>query len=211
MYNYFFNTFWVASGLSLWLDLNYMGWRVNGDRLNHSVILKDYRDMAPLVLFNLFSGVQGFKELEPHLFGVHYIENTWPVWLNVALWLATTDFLFYTIHKTFHNKYLYFIHSVHHHYKYTYGVGAIYAHPVEFYTANLFPAVAPMVLYGIPMWLCHYIICFATFYTIVVSHGGFKMKLATGHLYHHLKYRCNYGLFKMDQLMGTKVRPIAEN
>ena len=30
------------------------------------------------------------------------------------------------------------------------------------------------------------------------------MDLSQGHLYHHLKYKCNYGLLKMDRLLGTK-------
>ena len=63
---------------------------------------------------------------------------------------------------------------------------------IEFYLANLFPVSAPMVLYNIPLDMCNMIVFFATFYTIVISHGGFKLELGSSHLYHHLKYKYNF-------------------
>ena len=99
---------------------------------------------------------------------------------------------------------MYSYHKIHHKYKYTYGIGAIYAHPIEFFLANLVPVALPMFLFGIPLWLCDWIVFFATFYTITISHGGFKIRLGKSHLNHHLKFKYNYGLLKMDNVMGTK-------
>ena len=67
---------------------------------------------------------------------------------------------------------------------------------------NLLPVAAPMVIFRIPYRQCDIIVFFATMFTIIVSHGGYRMDLSQGHLYHHLKYKCNYGLLKMDRLLG---------
>jgi len=106
----------------------------------------------------------------------------------------------------FHKKNLYWLHSLHHKYKYTYGIGAIYASVPDFYFANLFPISVPMYIFAIPQYQCKLIIIFTTSYTVIISHGGFKM--FTGHLMHHLKSRVNYGLINMDKILGTKYKSI---
>jgi len=52
------------------------------------------------------------------------------------------------------------------------------------------------------METCQWIVKFATFFTVVLSHGGYIV--SKSHLNHHLKYRCNYGLAFMDRLLGTQ-------
>ena len=159
--------------------------------------------MSPLVIFNLVAAYPFFHYAETNHIQ-KYDSNTFYPFVNFLLWLLTTDLLFYTIHRAFHTKYLYFIHSIHHNFNYTYGMGAIYAHPIELYLANLLPLAAPMIIFKIPHRQCDIIVFFSTMYTIIISHGGFKLKMGSGHLYHHLKYKCNYGLLKMDRFMGTK-------
>jgi sterol desaturase/sphingolipid hydroxylase (fatty acid hydroxylase superfamily) len=159
--------------------------------------------MSPLVLFNLFAAYPFFQYVEPNLIQ-KYEPNTFHPLINMFLWVISTDFVFYTIHRALHTKYLYFIHRIHHTFNYTYGMGAIYAHPIELYLGNLLPVAVPMVIFRIPYRQCDIIVFFATMFTIIISHGGYRMDLTQGHLYHHLKYKCNYGLLKMDGLLGTK-------
>lgn len=202
LYTTFFYTFSYSSLFCFILDVFANHCRVNTQQLTYEIVLSDYRKMTPLVLFNLLTSYSYFYIF--HRYCLDYQSNTLHPIVNFILWIITTDVLFYTIHKAFHHKYLYSFHSIHHEFRYTYGMGAIYAHPLEFYLANLLPVSLPMVLYGIPIWLCNYIVLFATAYTVIISHGGYKLHLATSHLHHHLKYKCNYGLLKFDMLMGTK-------
>ena len=203
LYDTFFYSFWLASTFCFLLDYFVPQLRVNAHQINRSIVLQNYKKMTPLVLFNLFAAYPFFQYVEPN-FIQKYEPNTFHPLINMFLWVITTDFVFYTIHRALHTKYLYFIHRIHHTFNYTYGMGAIYAHPIELYLGNLFPVAAPMVIFRIPYRQCDIIVFFATMFTIIVSHGGYRMELSHGHLYHHLKYKCNYGLLKMDRLLGTK-------
>ena len=202
LYNTFFTTFWYASLLCFFIDFFFPSFRVNSKTVSRDIIVRDYAKMLPLCLFNLISAYPFFFNSQNYI--TYNTPNALPVWQNCGLWLMSTDVFFYTIHYMFHNKYLYYYHKIHHTYKYTYGMGAIYAHPIEFFLANLVPVALPMFIFGIPLWLCDRIVFFATFYTITISHGGFKTTLGASHLNHHLKFKYNYGLLKMDKVMGTK-------
>jgi methylsterol monooxygenase len=203
LYDTFFYSFWLASTFCFLLDYFVPQLRVNAHQINRSIVLHNYKKMTPLVLFNLFAAYPFFQYVEPNMIQ-KYEPNTFHPLINMFLWVITTDFVFYTIHRALHTKYLYFIHRIHHTFNYTYGMGAIYAHPIELYLGNLLPVAAPMVIFRIPYRQCDIIVFFATMFTIIVSHGGYRMDLSQGHLYHHLKYKCNYGLLKMDRLLGTK-------
>ena len=202
LYNTFFSTFWYSSFLCFFIDFFFPNFRVNSKDVNRDIILRDYAEMLPLCLFNLITAYPFFFYSQNYI--TYATPNTLPVWQNCCVWLGATDVFFYTIHYIFHNRHLYSYHKLHHTYKYTYGMGAIYAHPIEFFLANLVPVALPMFLFGIPLWLCDWIVFFATFYTITISHGGFKTRLGASHLNHHLKFKYNYGLLKMDKIMGTK-------
>lgn len=204
LYNTFFFTFLSCSLFCYWIDFYFPYLRVNGDKVSSDIVLRDYKNMAPLVLFNLFFAYPFFYTTQNYILRYDKNdENNFPVFVNCLLWIAGTDVFFYTIHFLFHHRYFYAYHKIHHTYKYTYGMGAIYAHPSEFYLANLLPAALPMFIFKIPLWLCDWIVLFSTFFTIVISHGGFKIRMGRSHLNHHLKFNYNYGLLKMDQIMGT--------
>lgn len=201
LYTTFFITFWFSSMFCFVIDLFAPHYRVNQDTTPYEIIFVDYYKIVPLSTFNVISAYPYFYIVQNYY--LNFAPNEFNPIINFMLWLFTTDLFFYTIHRAFHTKYLYHFHSIHHQFKYTYGMGAVYAHPVEFFMANLFPVSAPMVLYRMPLEFCNFIVFFATFYTIVVSHGGYKFKLGMGHLYHHLKYKYNFGLLKTDKLLGT--------
>ena len=191
LYGTFVNTFWLASLICFLIDCFMTQVRVNGHILTKRTILSDYYKMLPNVFGNIVIAYPFFYMVEDiMIIGQDY--NNWSLLVNLLVWLGTTDILFYTIHRAFHSKYLYSIHALHHEFKYTYGMGAIYAHPIEFYMANLLPVAAPLVVFRIPLRVCDFIVFLATFYTVLISHGGFKLKLSSGHLYHHLKYKYNY-------------------
>lgn len=196
----FLYTFLLSSGFCFVIDLSAPWLRYNGAALTRGDILNDYKDMLPLVSTNLLLSYPFFYYVEENLLFREPNQLHWII--NFVLWMLMTDLIFYTIHRILHQRAIYFIHSVHHQYKYTYGFGAIYAHPIEFWVGNLFPVAAPMALFHMPRSVCNGIVIFSTFFTVVLSHGGYIV--SKSHLNHHLKYRCNYGLAFMDRLLGTQ-------
>ena len=201
LYYTFLNTFIYSSLFCFFVDVFFPGCRVND--VTRDVVLWDYYNMVPLVAGNIVIAYPYFYASEKYL---TYYEpsNNYGFVLNFLLWAIVTDILFYSIHRAFHTKYLYHYHSIHHTYRYTYGMGAIYAHPLEFVLSNLFPISAPMILFGMDYEMCNTIVMFATFFTVVISHGCFRLPvLSTSHLYHHLKYKYNFGFLKTDEIMGT--------
>ena len=123
---------------------------------------------------------------------------------NFVLWLVLSDIIFYTTHRLFHTKKLYFIHSIHHTYRHTFGISALYAHPIEFVLNNLGSLVTPIFLLGIPLNYLKIILVVSTFTTVIISHGGYLE--SQSHYVHHLKYKYNYGLFICDHIFGTYLK-----
>ena len=204
LYNTFLNTFLASSGFCFVIDMLLPWLRYNGAVLSRWDIVKDYGHMIPLVSTNIVISYPFFHYVENKwLLDESFIANEWSWYINIASWILMTDFIFYAVHWSLHQRTLYnYIHSVHHQYKYTYGMGAIYAHPVEFYIGNLLPVAMPLVVCQIPFELCQSIVMCSTLFTVIFSHGGFIV--SKSHLNHHLKYRCNYGLVFMDKVFGTK-------
>ena len=204
LYSTFLNTFLASSLFCFMIDMTKPHLRYNGAVLSRWNILKDYGDMLPLVTTNAITGYPFFSYVENKLLLTpDFVPNQWAWWTNLCAWILMTDLIFYSVHWMLHQRTLYkYIHSVHHQYRYTYGIGAIYAHPLEFYIGNLVPVAMPLVICKMPMNICQSIVIFATLFTVVLSHGGFIV--SKSHLNHHLKYRCNYGLVFMDKVLGTK-------
>lgn len=124
-------------------------------------------------------------------------------------WLLLTDVFFYSVHYMLHTRQLYWLHSKHHSFRYTHGIGAIYSSVFEFLVGNLSTAGLPIYILGIPQDYVKLIIIFASIYTSAISHSGFHM-VSKGHLTHHLKYKVNFGLVFTDRVIETKGLPSEE-
>ena len=190
----FLNTYLISSTICFFMDYFVPKSRVK--EYSKKDTIKEYKNMLPNISFNLCLAYPFFNYFEKII--ENQEENNLNGSLNFLLWLVTTDFIFYTIHYSLHSKYLYFIHKKHHEYDYTFGAGAIYAHPIEFIGCNIFPAVAPFILYKTPVRYISGIIYFSTSYTVIISHGCYKF-FRKAHLEHHIKRRVNYGLFISDR------------
>ena len=197
-YTYFLLSYCISSFICLCIDIYIPTYRVK--MVTYDKVKQDYIIMFPTVLTNLIFAYPYFYYFYKYGIISENYNNLYFI-INFFLWLITTDFIFYAIHKLFHHKYLYFLHEKHHRFNYTYGIGAIYASIPDFYFANLFPVSAPFWLYSIPPNHCYIITILAIMYTVIISHGGFK--ISEGHLIHHLKYKCNYGLILSDKVLNT--------
>ena len=198
LYSIFMIVFSCSSLLCYYLDIYYPQFRIQ--YTSKKEIIKDYNDMLPLVLFNIIITYPYFCIYDSFIKPPY---NNYNFAINFIAWFTITDILFYSLHKLFHIKKLYIMfHKIHHKYKYTYGMGAIYAHPVDYVVTNLFSISFPIWFLGIPPIYTQKIILIALAYTVIISHGCFN--LLKGHLQHHIKYNYNYGLGFMDKLFDTK-------
>ena len=172
--------------------------------VENRIIIGDYLKMLPLVSFNLLIAYPVFKITEINIKKRKRYSQC-PIEYFLC-WLLTSDIIFFTIHFSFHKiNYLYNkIHSIHHQYKYTYGLGAIYAHPLDFLLANLVPTFSYIWLYPPSDIMAYFIIIFSTLYTVLISHSGFNF-VDNKHLKHHLLFKKNYGLLISDSIFGTHI------
>lgn len=200
-YLIFFTSFVFSSSICFFIDYCYPNLRVN--KISRKKVLEDYQKMIPVVSKNLLISYPIFYLTELYLkFNKDYDDNKL---LYIFYWLIVSEILFYSIHYVFHKiNYLYKnFHSIHHQFNYTYGMSAIYAHPLDLIIANILPTFFLSWIYPPSDNTAKFIIIFSTFYTVIISHGCYKF-LDKTHLQHHLYYNKNYGLFIADDIMKTK-------
>ena len=197
-YWYFLSSFSLSSFACYIFDIFKPSWRVNAKSI--SEINNDYVKMLPNVCSNLLVAIPIINNTEIYLNNQEIKSSNFIY--NFVIWLSLADIIFYSIHRAFHTKLLYFLHEKHHRFSYTYGMGSIYASVPDFVFANLFPVIAPLFLLQPPDYFVQFIIFFSTIYTVVISHGGFKIFNKT-HLFHHIYRNKNYGLLLSDRLLGS--------
>ena len=180
-------------------NIDYFFTNVRLDKPDKNTIIKHYNKMLPNVSQNLILGSLFFY-ISEKIYNPEKYNNNYFI-INFILWLCLTDILFYISHYAFHSKKLYFLHSKHHDFHYTYALGAIYAHPLDFLIVNLLPTTIPIFVFSIPINHINIIILFSVFTTTIISHGGYIED--QNHLTHHLKRTSNYGLLFSDIIFGT--------
>ena len=196
----FLSCYFLSSLFCYGIDILHPDFRVKME--STSVVNREYLNMLPIASTNALIGAGILSAVDNHLSKKENLNDNYFI-ANFFLWLIVTDFWFYFMHRLFHTKLLYKYHRVHHDYSYTFGMGAIYAHPLDFLITNIFPISFPIFWFGIPYYHTTIIIMFSTCYTIIISHGGYKINACKGHLIHHVKRKHNYGLFIFDRVLGT--------
>ena len=188
-YEIFVTTYILSSLFCFIIDLYFPYIRLVS--YNKTETIKQYIKMTPLVSLNIILAYPIFYLFKKYYTDIKKNDNYFII--NFYIWLVMADFIFYITHRLLHTKQLYFLHSLHHSYRYTFGMGAIYAHPIEFIFNNLGSLTLPIIILGIPYNHLKILLFGSTFITVIFSHGGYIEKQA--HLIHHLKYTYNYGIF----------------
>lgn len=197
-FNYFAGSYIFASTLTSCYDL-FIGYHKHKNR-SFSETTTEIIKIIPNVVFNLvFITLPYTLLLEKHI--EDKPRNNYGVIFNIVMSYFVTDILFYSTHRLLHLPALYFIHKKHHEYEFPIGIGAMYAHPVDFFFTNLIPFTFPVFFYP-PTYIIKLIIIISISTTVIQSHGGYTF-LNSGHLDHHRYYKINYGLGPMDRLLGT--------
>jgi sterol desaturase/sphingolipid hydroxylase (fatty acid hydroxylase superfamily) len=189
----FFFTFTGSSLFCYYIDINHTSLRVKHE--SNEIVKKEYLHMLPQVITNLFIGTILLYIIDLNFYA---ITNNYYFFVNFFLWFIFTDCMFFFIHKTLHRKELYYLHKKHHEYIYTYGIGSIYSSCFEFIVGNIFPLSYSIILLRIPRSHAYIITMIATFFTVIVSHGGYFKQ--NKHLQHHIIRSKNFGLGLSDRI-----------
>lgn len=194
----FLATYLITSTVCFFID-TLSDYRI--EKKSRREIVNDYSKMIPNIRNNLIISIPIISIIENLYNNTYFSTKSNYFIINFILWITICDLIFYVNHRLLHTRSLFFIHKQHHEYNFTYGAGAIYAHPLDFIFANLFPIGFPFIIFNIPYFHCVLIIVFSSFFTVFFSHGGYFNNQA--HLLHHLKKMGNYGLIYTDKLFNT--------
>ena len=129
----FLSCYFLCSLFCYLIDVMKPDFRVKKESL--SVLNREYCNMLPIATLNSLIGTGVLNIIDNHLSKKENLNDHYFI-TNFILWLFVTDFWFYFLHRLFHQKALYKFHKVHHDYSYTFGMGAIYAHPLDFVVTN---------------------------------------------------------------------------
>lgn len=205
IYSFFASSFIITGLFFLILDTKtkFIRYRYKDQDRDH--LIKIYKDIYPLVGFNLFViqplltfGSYNLIEVRTDPFD---LTEGFLMILSLLSSIICYDVLFWIIHKILHLGCFYdLIHYKHHELRTTVGIGGIYVHPIEYMFSNFLPAFI-----GVYLFRHHvYSICLLLAMSgggAVVTHSGY---LGT-HIFHHWYRHCYYGVFGiMDRLMNSE-------
>jgi sterol desaturase/sphingolipid hydroxylase (fatty acid hydroxylase superfamily) len=198
-FSYFFGSYVITSTASFLYD-------VYVDKFKHinrtpQQVKQCAKDMMPIISVNLFGVTLPYSLfIERNIKDVE--RNEYGFFPNFLLVYMIADFLTYFMHRLFHHPKLYFLHKMHHEYVYPLAMGALYAHPIDYFMINLATFTAPIFILYPADYIIKIIIVLAVSLTTIQSHGSYTF-FDDAHLKHHKFYKVNYGLGIMDRICGT--------
>ena len=195
MYIYltFLLTFYLVSGICFLYDY------LDKQNIEHNHKMLQYNNIYKTVLINSLFYIPIFTI--PYEYFVIYKQefNYFYTIKRIFISIFLLDFFFYCCHSIMHIKILYrWSHKLHHKYRDSVGMEALYLHWFDLYFGNIFPLYVCMFtadLYTIIIWT------FIVITSTIISHSGI---LKSGHNDHHKYFVYNYGLgVYMDRLLET--------
>jgi sterol desaturase/sphingolipid hydroxylase (fatty acid hydroxylase superfamily) len=171
-----------------------------------------------LILLPLFLLPNIITDECPHRYDRESLPGLYEIISQIAICMIIEDFFFYLSHRLLHTDYFYSkIHKIHHEFKESVSISAIYAHPIEYIMGNILPSsIAPLLL-GNKMHMMTYLV-----YIVMVlheshdGHSGYSFSWcphrvipmtfdADFHIFHHWKFRGNYANYfsLWDKFFGT--------
>lgn len=162
-------------------------------------MLDIYIRIFPTVFFNLFIySIPMAVIVDKYYLNYNDLE---PITIIVDLYLTNiiSQITFYWFHRLFHLPRFYKYHKKHHEIKIPVGMGAIYAHWLDFYSNIISIAIVPVFI-GVHPLIFNMWIVFSILNTII-AHSNFKK--VKQHDIHHKLFNYNYGAHWIDKLYNT--------
>lgn len=192
MYIYFtyLITFYVMSGLCFIFDyfIKYDNKKIEQYKKINNVVIQNSFLYIPIISIPYEHFI---VKKEP--FNIYFIIK------NLLFSIILLDFFFYYCHKIMHIPILYkWSHKLHHQYRISVGMEALYLHWFDLYFGNILPIYITMFnkdLYTNIIWT------FITITSTIISHSNI---IKCHHNDHHKYFIYNYGLgIYMDKLLNT--------
>ena len=163
------------------------------------VLLMNANFIIPVVLS--FLAAVGLEEV--HTMAVEDLPDAQTLFLSLLFFMLVEDFVFYMTHRLLHWRVIYpYIHKMHHSHASVVGIGAEYAHPIEFIFGNMLPTIVGPALLG---YKCHLVTLLAwyvvRFTENLDAHSGYDFSwspfrlipLSGGADYHDFHHAANVG------------------
>ena len=207
----FFENYRVNPGKKWPWEEDAAQWKITLRKSMKSILIAHLFIIPSALMLDVHSGVLVRTALEE-------FPEAWEIISQITFFMFVEDFAFYWVHRLLHQKALYpYIHKVHHEYNNPIGISAEYAHPIEFFFANIIPTSMGVKLLGSKVHLATYLLWGTLrIFETIDGHCGYEFSWspyrllplsgsANYHNYHHTHNVGNYGSFFMvwDVLMGT--------
>jgi len=200
----FVGTFIISNVITYYLDI-----RTNIKRIEtkpKEEIIKTYKKIYKNVIFNvLIVNTILFYILSKYINIYNKEFNIINFIFDSALVYILIDLFFYSFHRLLHTKYLYKYHKKHHELINPIGLGAVYAHSIDYIFGLTLPIILPCILVSAHLNTVLFILFLSTSNSIIVSHSGYYIfGMNNPHHIHHTKFIYNYGtMLFMDKLFNT--------
>jgi sterol desaturase/sphingolipid hydroxylase (fatty acid hydroxylase superfamily) len=177
-------------------------------------IINQYRDILPTVAINIFLYIPIISLLAESNLDLLYSWQEYNLFRSIySIFFAylLIDVFFFTCHRIMHIPIIYkWSHKIHHKYKYTVGMEALYLHWFDLYFGNIIPLNLPIILMPklhIITWMMYMIIIISA--TVLSAHG---LIIQNDHDIHHIYFNYNYGTgMYMDHIFNTARKTIPCN
>tara|TARA_B110000208_G_scaffold174224_1_gene218734 strand:+ start:303 stop:986 length:684 start_codon:yes stop_codon:yes gene_type:complete len=209
IYITFLATFVTSSSICFINDI-----LINKDSKESDYIKGQYRDIIPTVLTNIFVYIPIISILSEYNLRINYSWedfNLFQCMYSIFFAYLLIDLFFFTCHRIMHIPIIYkWSHKLHHKYKYTVGMEALYLHWFDLYFGNIMPLNLPIIIMPnlhIITWMLYMVIIISS--TVLSSHG---LLAPNDHDIHHIYFNYNYGTgMYMDYIFNTVQKPIHSN
>lgn len=194
-------------------------WKQNKEEWNKQII-KAFKTVTfnSLILLPIFLLPNILTNECPHRYDRESLPNLYEIISQLAICMLCEDFFFYFSHRLLHTDYFYNkIHKIHHEFKETVAISAIYAHPIEYMIGNILPSsIAPLLLGNKMHLLTNLVYIVMVLHESHDGHSGYTFSWsphrvvpmtfdADFHIFHHWKFRGNYANYFSiwDKFFGT--------
>lgn len=198
---------WIIFWLTYWIFGSLFTWKghVTGKR-----VVTNLDEVVPVLIINMIWTLVGIVLI--YFCPLRAMTDS-HILIKLITMYVLMDIWFYHVHLMIHHPQIYSkIHKMHHKFRYSYALVALYCTPYEAIILNLFSTSLWPIIFQIPapyLYIWYFLVAFNT----VATHSGMNIPffIDEHHDNHHIKYTVNYGTsVYFDWLYGTYELPTTD-